>query len=138
MDSPDGGKMPKAVGQVIEAGKGKIGSQYVWGSNGPSTFDCSGFVYYCFKQAGITVPSSTDAWKSSGLMTTKTRDSLKPGDVFLLNTTRPLGHVAIYIGGGQMIHASSHYGQVRIDSIDSGYYSGRVSYGHVYTPKFSK
>lgn len=138
MQSPDGGTMPKGAGQLIQIGQNKIGRPYVWGAKGPNSFDCSGFVYYTFKQIGVTVPSSTDGWKSSGLMKSKTRQQLQPGDVFLLNTTRPLGHVAIYIGNGKMMHASSHYGQVRVDSIDTGYYAGRVAYNHVYTPNFSK
>lgn len=138
MESPDGGKMPKGAGQVIQAGQSKIGKPYLWGAKGPNAFDCSGFVYYTFKQVGVTVPSSTESWRTSGLMKPKNRVNLQPGDVFLLNTTRPLGHVGIYIGNGKMVHASSHYGQVRVDSIDTGYYAGRVSYNHVYTPNFSK
>ena len=138
MDNPDGGKMPKGAGQLAQIGQAKIGKPYVWGSRGPNAFDCSGFVWYTFKQIGINVPSSTDGWKVSGLMKPKTRNTLRPGDVMLLNTTRPLGHVAIYIGNGKIMHASSHYGQVRVDSIDTGYYAGRVSYNHVYTPNLSQ
>lgn len=138
MASPDGGNMPKAAGQIVATAQRKIGSPYKWGHRGPNSFDCSGFVQWVYKELGINVPGTTSEWRTSGLMSPRNRSNLQVGDVFLMNTTRRLGHVGIYIGNGKMIHASSLYGQVRIDDIDNGYFESRVDYNYVYSPKLSK
>ena len=78
-----------------------IGSPYVWGAAGPNSFDCSGLVCYCYGYARgrstydmISSLQSTGSWKTS-------LDQLSAGDLVFTSA----GHVGIYIGGGQMIHA---------------------------------
>ncbi|MDW7677348.1 MAG: SH3 domain-containing protein [Bacillota bacterium] len=91
-----------------------LGSRYRYATAGPSTFDCSGFVYYILntyytdllKNNGINLPRSSRAM--AGVGTPVSRDALEVGDlVFFNNTGGTINHVGFYIGSNQFIHASS-------------------------------
>jgi peptidoglycan DL-endopeptidase CwlO len=94
-----------------------LGVPYVWGGSSPSGFDCSGLVVYAFAQIGISLPHSTYALWNVG--SPVSRDQLQPGDLVFFSG---LGHMGIYIGGGQFIHAPHTGDHVKISSM-SGYYS---------------
>jgi cell wall-associated NlpC family hydrolase len=83
-----------------------LGVPYVWGGGSPSGFDCSGLVMYVFAQLGIALPHYAAA--QFGVGEPVARDQLQPGDLVFFDG---LGHVGIYIGGGEMIHAP-HTGDV--------------------------
>lgn len=106
---------------VAEAQK-YIGTAYVWGGSTPGGFDCSGFTQYVLKQCGISIPRTTTEQAAVGTYIPKSK--LQPGDlVFLQNTYRAgISHVGIYIGNGQMIHASSSKG-VTISNLSGSYYT---------------
>lgn len=108
--------------QIIANAKKYLGVPYVWGGTTPKGFDCSGFTQYIFRQSGITLPRTTTEQYQIGTYVSKS--NLKPGDlVFLQNTYRQgISHVGIYIGDGQMIHASSSKGIV-ISQLSSSYYT---------------
>ena len=108
--------------QIINNAKKHMGTPYVWGGTTPSGFDCSGFVQYVFKQSGISLPRTTSEQVKVGTYVSKS--NLQPGDlVFLKNTYREgVSHVGIYIGDGQMIHASSSKG-VTISNLSASYYT---------------
>lgn len=108
--------------KIINTAKKYIGVPYVWGGSTPTGFDCSGLVQYVFKQHGISLPRTTDRQVATGTYVSKS--NLRPGDlVFLQNTYRQgVSHVGIYIGEGQMIHASSSKGVV-ISNLSSSYYT---------------
>ncbi len=92
---------------LVEYAKQFLGNPYVWGGTSLTKgADCSGFVLSVFKKYGITLSHSSRAQANEG---TKINISeLKPGDlVFYGNSSGTINHVAIYIGGGQVIHASS-------------------------------
>ena len=92
---------------LVEYAKQFLGNPYVWGGTSLTKgADCSGFVLSVFKKYGITLSHSSRAQANEG---TKIKISeLKPGDlVFYNNSSGTINHVAIYIGGGQVIHASS-------------------------------
>ncbi len=95
-----------------------LGVPYVWGGASPSGFDCSGLVMYVYEQLGISLPHYTVAqWNA-----TESVSSPAPGDLVFFNG---LGHVGIYIGGGQFVDAPHTGSVVRIDSISSfGGYDG--------------
>ena len=95
-----------------------LGVPYVWGGASPSGFDCSGLVMYVYAQLGISLPHYTVAqWNA-----TEAVSSPAPGDLVFFNG---LGHVGIYIGGGQFVDAPHTGSVVRIDSISSfGGYDG--------------
>ena len=94
---------------VIGAAYSRLGCPYVWGAEGPNTFDCSGLVKWCYAKAGKSLPHSSSAMKSSG--TVISISSAQPGDILW----RP-GHVAIYIGGNQYIHAPQTGDVVKVSS----------------------
>lgn len=108
--------------QIIANAKKHLGTPYLWGGTSPKGFDCSGLVQYVFQQSGIQLPRTTDQQVKVGTYVSKA--NLKPGDlVFLQNTYRQgVSHVGIYIGDGQMIHASSSKGVV-ISNLSTSYYT---------------
>jgi len=97
-----------------------LGTPYVWGGASPSGFDCSGFVMYVFAQVGISLPHYTVAQYNYPDSVYVPRSQLQPGDLVFF---AGLGHVGIYVGNGQFIHAPHTGDVVRIDSLGEGWYS---------------
>jgi len=118
-----------SIARILDAAHREIGKPYVYAAAGPNAYDCSGFTYYIFKnELGITLPRTSYSQGSAGVKVEKSQ--LVPGDLVFFNTTgRGISHVGLYIGDGNMIHASSGKRQVRIDNINSGYYSQRYVTG---------
>ncbi len=109
--------------KLYEVAYSKLGSNYVWASSGPDTFDCSGFTMYVYKNgAGIDIPHSSKS--QSGVGTAVSKDQLRLGDLVFFDTSRnsSIGHVGMYIGKGNFIHASSAKANVMISSLSEGYY----------------
>ena len=92
---------------------GKLGSPYRWGAAGPGAFDCSGLVYWSYRQTGMTLPRSSSAQSRVG--TPVSKGALQPGDLVFFY--RPVSHVAIYIGGGRVVHASTAGKPVKISNL---------------------
>ncbi|WP_320404551.1 C40 family peptidase [Gudongella oleilytica] len=115
----------KQLTSLIKGAYSLIGKQYVYATSGPNTFDCSGLTYYLYKtHLGIVLPRSSYLQPGGGTKVEKSE--LRPGDLVFFNTTGSrISHVGLYIGDGNMIHASSTKGQVRIDTINSGWYYSR-------------
>ncbi|GAA1116015.1 C40 family peptidase [Citricoccus alkalitolerans] len=91
-----------SVGGVVGAAYAGVGVPYVYGGKTTSGWDCSGFVAWAYRQAGINIPSSTSAIRGSGLFVQTSNP--KPGDLVFQNGG---GHVGIYVGNGQMIGAQN-------------------------------
>lgn len=112
--------------KVVEYARQYLGYKYVSGGTSPSTgFDCSGFTQYVYKHFGISLNRSSLAQKSNGIEVKE--DDLQPGDLVLFNNdanTR-IGHVGIYIGDGDFIHASNPSDGVKITTLKTGYYQKR-------------
>ena len=109
---------------VVDLAHKQLGKPYVWGSEGPSSFDCSGLTYYVFKNAaGITLPRTSSAQYSAGVAVSKS--NLQPGDLIFSSTdgTGNITHVAIYVGDGQMIHAPRSGKNVEKVSISTNYWN---------------
>ena len=115
-------------GSVTSIGVGKVGSPYVYGSSGPTAFDCSGFTSYVFSQAGVSIGRTTYAQYAGGSQV----NDIQPGDLLFFNTVGSLGHVGIYLGDGQMVHCGSEDTGVEVTSIYGSYwqstYAGAVRY----------
>ena len=110
--------------QIVAYAKQFLGIPYVYGANGPNSFDCSGFTKY-----GYTLNRTATDQLSNG--TSVTKDQLQPGDLvfFKYNTSKPVSHVGIYIGNGQFIHASTNSYAVQIDDLTTGHYNRVYVYG---------
>jgi cell wall-associated NlpC family hydrolase len=117
--TPEGSTIapPNVHGGVVGIAMRYLGVPYVWGGSSPRGFDCSGLVVYAFGQIGISLPHSTYSLWNVG--TPVSRDQLQAGDLVFFSG---LGHMGIYIGGGQFIHAPHTGDVVKISSM-SGYYS---------------
>jgi cell wall-associated NlpC family hydrolase len=106
------------------------GTPYRYGTSGGGTFDCSGFTSAMYRKVGVKLPRTAAEQFGVGLHISKS--SLSKGDlVFFRNTAgrRGISHVGIYSGNGMFIHASSRGHAVRIDTLNSGYYSGHFAGG---------
>lgn len=106
--------------QIIEYAKQFVGVPYVYGGSSPKGFDCSGFTKYVYGKFNISLPRSAGGYSSVG--TKVSRTDLKPGDILLFDRygNERLGHVGIYLGNDQFIHASSSKKKVVIMRL-SGY-----------------
>ncbi|WP_026421460.1 NlpC/P60 family protein [Actinokineospora inagensis] len=110
---------PGAAGTAMDTALAQRGKMYVWGADGPSTFDCSGLTMYAYAAAGVSLPHSSRAQYGYGKSVS--RDSLQPGDlIFYGSSVASIHHVAMYIGGGRIVHASTSGVPVKTDTIDGG------------------
>jgi peptidoglycan DL-endopeptidase CwlO len=109
---------PARFGGVVGIAMQYLGTPYVWGGASPGGFDCSGFVMYVYSQVGVYLPHLAAGQYNYG--TPVSQDELQPGDLVFFDG---LGHVGIYIGGGQFVH-SPHTGDVvKISSLDDSWYA---------------
>ena len=100
---------PGSVSSFIEVAESLAGTPYVSGGKSESGVDCSGFVYLALKNSGNSIGYMTSGgWAGSGYPTVYSMDELERGDIVCFS-----GHVGIYLGGGDMIDASSSQGKVR-------------------------
>lgn len=111
---------PNKGEQVVSCAKKYLGCRYVYGTAGPNTFDCSGLVYYVYKTYyGIILPRSAQglADGSPALSTVKLSEA-RPGDILCFgNSVNSVGHVGIYIGNNQYIHAPETGDVVKISTL---------------------
>ncbi|MDU6984979.1 MAG: C40 family peptidase, partial [Terrisporobacter othiniensis] len=115
-----------SASKVISLAKTLLGKPYVWGAQGPSSFDCSGFTYYVFKNSvNVTIPRVSKDQSKYG--TSVSKSNLKVGDLIFFDTNGSndgnVSHVGIYMGNNEFIHASSSKKKVVISQMSS-YYNG--------------
>ncbi|WP_144265962.1 XkdQ/YqbQ family protein, partial [Clostridioides difficile] len=116
--------------KLISIAKSKLGCNYVYGAEGPNTFDCSGFTQWCYKQIGIKIPRTVATQSKAGsAVDLKDRSKWKAGDLLCRVGGGSSNHVMMYIGNGQMIHSPQTGDVVKIQSVDS-YRKGKA-YTHV-------
>jgi cell wall-associated NlpC family hydrolase len=112
-----------------------LGARYRLGGSSLSTgFDCSGLVTHAFQQAwGVTLPRNVQGQSRIGIAVK--RAALEPGDLVFYNTrNRPYSHVGIYLGEGRFIHAPRPGKHVRVESLQSSYWSARFNGARRLTP----
>lgn len=93
---------------IVKIARSKLGSSYVYGTAGPNTFDCSGLTYWCYNQVGISIPRNSESQKKEAKKVVSVSEA-RVGDILWRN-----GHVAIYIGNNQYIHAPQSGDVVKI------------------------
>ena len=104
-----------AAQTAVDTAMAQLGDPYVWAAAGPDAFDCSGLVQYAYAAAGIQLPHSSSMQSTMG--SPVARSALLPGDLVFFYS--PVSHVGIYIGNGQMVHASTSGEPVKTASVDS-------------------
>lgn len=121
-NKPNRGEVSATGNAVVDFAYGYIGSPYVWGATGPTSFDCSGFTSFVFSNAaGINITRTT--YSQMGVGTAVSYDELQPGDLVF---TYSGDHVGIYVGGGSYIHAPQPGDSVKVSPVTSFYTARRV------------
>jgi peptidoglycan DL-endopeptidase CwlO len=125
------GRASPAAAKAVAVALAQLGSPYVWGAEGPSTFDCSGLTSFAYAAAGVTIPRVSRAqFAAYAGMRPVDRLHLVPGDlVFFADNPRSpstIHHVGMYIGRGLMVEAPHTGAVVRTSSIMRSSYAGAV------------
>jgi cell wall-associated NlpC family hydrolase/SH3-like domain-containing protein len=110
---------------IVNLAYAQLGKPYVWGAEGPNSFDCSGLMTYIFKNAGsINLPRTSSQQSNFG--TTVSKSDLQPGDLIFSSTDGSGGvsHVGVYVGNGEMIHAPKPGDVVKKSNINTSYWNG--------------
>jgi cell wall-associated NlpC family hydrolase len=97
----------------------QLGKPYAWAASGPGSFDCSGLTQFAYKAAGVNLPRTTGAQAHVGVPVS--RANLQPGDLVFFYGG---GHVGIYIGNNQVVHAPTSGDVVKVTKID---YMGAIA-----------
>ncbi|WP_233617739.1 MULTISPECIES: C40 family peptidase [Actinomadura] len=106
-----------AAGTALDFAYAQLGKPYEYGAEGPSTYDCSGLTMKAWGAAGVSITRTTNSqWAATKRVA---KSDLQPGDLVFFSG---LGHVGMYVGNGQMIHAPRTGKNVEVVSITSGYY----------------
>ena len=119
--------IPPQVQSILQTAHRLLGVPYQPGGTSPEAgFDCSGFVSFVFGQNGIElIHSSPEMFRRGRLIA---RHELRPGDLVFFSHDRRhsrVGHVGIYLGQGQFIHASIAANSIRVDALSDGYWAAR-------------
>ncbi|WP_436495693.1 NlpC/P60 family protein [Actinokineospora sp. HUAS TT18] len=110
---------PGAAGKAMEVALAQRGKPYVWGAEGPNSFDCSGLTLYAYRAAGVSLPHSSRAQYTLGKSVA--RGEWQPGDLlFYGGSPSTIHHVAMYIGGGMIVHASTSGVPVKTATVEGG------------------
>lgn len=102
-----------SAGKAVNYAYGAIGKPYVWAADGPNGYDCSGLTLAAWRAAGKSLPhNAAMQWDRVAHIS---RGSLRPGDLVFYNS---LGHVALYVGSGKVIHAPTFGDHVKLSGVD--------------------
>lgn len=107
--------------RMVAEAKDQLGKPYVFGTAGPSSFDCSGLTLFAAKSVGIELPHKASMQATMGRAIS--RDHLKPGDLVYFKGPgeSEVSHIGMYVGNGQFIHAPGTGDVVKISDLDSGW-----------------
>jgi cell wall-associated NlpC family hydrolase len=122
-------KLTDRIQGVLSKAMTLLGTPYRWGGESPDGgFDCSGLVGYVYRTVlGMDLPRVSRQMARTGEAVDRT--ALAPGDLVFFGRRGRVSHVGIYVGEGRFLHAPSRGKDVRVDSLASGYWSGRYLQG---------
>ncbi|MFF7988598.1 NlpC/P60 family protein [Kitasatospora xanthocidica] len=109
---------------ALSAAASKVGSPYVWGATGPSSFDCSGLMVWAFNQANVSLPRTSQEQAHAGTRIGTDLSQAQPGDLLIFYSDAH--HVGIYAGNGQVLHAPKPGASVRYEAVTNMPLSGIV------------
>jgi cell wall-associated NlpC family hydrolase len=109
--------------QIVATARQMIGVPYVYGGANPGGFDCSGLVYYAYRQAGLKVPRTSEAQFRAAQPVAL--GAARPGDLLFFESGGRISHVGIYIGAERFIHAPETGQTVKITAVGEPYYRQR-------------
>jgi len=118
---------------LVKTAKDFIGVPYLWGGvSADDGFDCSGLTMTVYQLNGLNLPRHSARQFDAGSSVDK--NNLRKGDLvfFCLKGRSSVSHVGIYIGNGQFIHASSHGKKIRVDSLNTAYFTSQYIGGKTY------
>ncbi|GGW82359.1 C40 family peptidase [Streptomyces griseoloalbus] len=110
---PGGTPASARAAAALAAARSALGKPYVWGANGPAGFDCSGLIQWSYAQAGVSLPRTSQAQRYAGRQVPLSE--ARPGDLVVYRSDA--GHVGMYAGNGQVIHAPYPGAPVRYDPV---------------------
>jgi cell wall-associated NlpC family hydrolase len=119
------GPLSERARVAVQTALAQLGKPYRWGAEGPDSYDCSGLTMYAWRAAGVSLPHSSRAQYRAAPRVE--RDQLQPGDLVFFG--RPIHHVGMYIGEGNMVVAPQSGDHVRISTIARRDYAGAVRPG---------
>ncbi len=105
----------QAAQAAVNTALAQQGKPYVWAAAGPNSYDCSGLTQFAYRAAGIALPHSSSMQSRIG--TPVALSALQPGDLLFFYS--PVSHVGMYIGNGQMVHASTAGQPVKVVNLAS-------------------
>ena len=109
---------------AASAALSKLGAPYGWGAAGPDQFDCSGLMFWAYQQIGKSIPRTSQAQIAGG--TSVPLEDLQPGDI--VGYYPGVTHVGMYIGNGQVVHASTYGVPVQVVPLKSMPITGTARY----------
>ncbi len=111
---------PAPPHRVVETALAQLDKPYRYGGQSPRGFDCSGLVYYAYRNSGIAVPrTSREQLRQARPVSLR---ELLPGDLLFFRERRKVTHVGLYVGEGRFIHASTGERMVKLSSLTSPYW----------------
>lgn len=120
--TPSRGPSSLSSDAVVAYASNFLGTPYVWGANGPNSFDCSGFTKYVYAHFGVSLTRTTYTQINEG--SSISRDNLEPGDLVFFGTGSDPHHVGIYVGNNSYIHAPRTGDVVKVSALTRSDYIG--------------
>ncbi|MFC8721615.1 NlpC/P60 family protein [Kitasatospora sp. NPDC057198] len=122
-DRVDLSTLPKASSaaaqSAVDIALAQRGKPYLWGAQGPNSFDCSGLMVYAYAQAGVHLPRTSQEQAGVGSSVGRDWHNAQPGDLVIYNSNGTRDHVGMYIGNGTVVHAPKPGAPVRTMAVDA-------------------